>query len=268
MNIIIDATNFYIALYDRQNDIITFPYNVDVLDGSLKDIKSASKSNSSTNEVIQTGKPLFLKKEEMLNQAKIRRSTRHTTPAEQWLGVPLRTKENVIGAIVIQSYDNTDIYDQKDMDLLIAVSDQVALAINRKLAEDAQKKSEKINYALFAISNAVNTTINLDDLYETIHKTLNKIMDLSNFYIALYDKSKDSISFPYSIDEKDSRDSFFKINNVSDPASPSSTAWVIQSGQPLLLNKKYLTARLEKLGKKFIGSPPAIWMGSPLKVCQ
>ncbi|MCK5099135.1 MAG: GAF domain-containing protein, partial [Desulfobacteraceae bacterium] len=142
LNHIIDATNFYIALYDRQNDTISFPYNVDVRDGALRrDINHASKSNSSTSEVIQKGKPLFFKKEEMLARAKQTDFAVSSTPSELWLGVPLKTKGNVIGAIVIQSYDDPDIYDQKDMDLLISVSDQVALAINRKLAEDAQKKS-------------------------------------------------------------------------------------------------------------------------------
>jgi GGDEF domain-containing protein len=43
LNHIIDASNFYIALYDRQNDTIAFPYNVDLVDGALPDIKNADK---------------------------------------------------------------------------------------------------------------------------------------------------------------------------------------------------------------------------------
>ena len=74
------------------------------------------------------------------------------TPSEIWLGVPLIVKEKVIGAIVIQSYDNPDIYDQKDMELLISISDQIGLAIDRRLVEDAQKKSEQIKEVLIPIS--------------------------------------------------------------------------------------------------------------------
>ena len=266
LNSIIDATNFYIALYDKNNDVITFPYNVDVLDGELEDIKNASKSKSSTNEVIHKGKPIFLRKKEMLAKVKVRNVGRATTPAELWLGVPLRIKRGVIGAIVIQSYNDPNIYGPKDMDLLISVSDQVALAINRKLSEDAQKKSDKINKALFSISNAVNTTTNLDDLFESIHKTLNKIMDLSNFFIAIYNKKKDCVTFPYSLDEKDSWDPDFIIENASMPNSPSLTTWIIQSGESVLFSKEDLIAHMKKFRKEIPGTPPAIWMGSPLKV--
>jgi two-component system, sensor histidine kinase and response regulator len=266
LNNIIDATNFYIALYDRPNDIISFPYCVDISDGILKDIKEASKSNSSTNEVIQKEKPLFFKKEEMFTRAKLRNLETYSTPAELWLGVPLKTKEGVLGAIVIQSYDDPDIYDQADMDLLIAVSDQVALAINRKITEDAKKKSEKINKVLFTISNAVNTAHNLDDLFVTIHKSLNRIMDLSNFYISIYNKKKDRLTFPYSVDEKDAWRSNFSIDNVSDPESPSVTSWVIQSGESSLFSREDLIANMKKFGKEIPGTTAAIWMGSPLKV--
>jgi len=52
-------SNFYIAIYDKQADIITFPYYVDLVDGDLPEIKCASRSSSLTSEVIQTGKPVF-----------------------------------------------------------------------------------------------------------------------------------------------------------------------------------------------------------------
>ena len=263
---IVDAVNFYIALYDRKNDTISFPYNMDLRDGTLQEIRQAKKSSSLTNEVIQKEKALFFTKQEIISRAARMNMEVTGTPAELWLGVPLKTKTEVIGAIVIQSYDSATIYDQNDMDLLIAVSDQVALAINRKLAEDARNKSEAINKALFAISNAANTSLSLGDLYESIHNSLNKIMDLSNFYIALYNKEKDVLSFPYFIDEKDPLDSIRIIENVMDPLSPSTTAWVIQSGKPHLFNRDYLIAHMEKINKPFVGTPPSVWMGSPLKI--
>ena len=39
--------------------------------------------------------------------------------------------------------------------------------------------------ALLEISNAVNSTDNLDDLYASIHESLKRIIDVSNFFIAL-----------------------------------------------------------------------------------
>ncbi len=262
---IIDATNFYIALYDKKNDIISFPYYADTVDGDLEDMIHASKSQSLTNEVIQNGKALFFKKKDMYARLNHKWAV-STTPAEVWLGAPLKTKNHIIGAIAVQSYESPDAYTQKDMDLLVAVSDQVALAIHRKLIEDSQQKSEAITKALFAISNAVNTTIDLNDLFESIHKSLGTIMELPNFYIALYDKKKDCAAFPYYVDEKDPKDSIVMVHNVSSPLNPSTTAMVIRSGKSLLLTSEDLTSHIRKIGRKLIGYPPAIWLGSPLKI--
>ena len=46
------------------------------------------------------------------------------------------------------------------------------------------KRAEKINRVLFRISNAVNTTSDLDQLYFSIHQTLSQVIDVSNFFIA------------------------------------------------------------------------------------
>ena len=78
-------------------------------------------------------------------------------PASVWLGVPLIIKDDVIGVMTTQSYRNPNQYNQQDVDIMLSVSDQVAIAIDRKQTEAAQRKSEETNKVLFEISNAVNT---------------------------------------------------------------------------------------------------------------
>ena len=60
-----------------------------------------------------------------------------------------------------------------------------------------RKHAQQINQVLFDISDAVNTTRNLDELYASIHRSLGKIIDVSNFHISLYDKENDSLQFVY-----------------------------------------------------------------------
>ena len=48
----------------------------------------------------------------------------------------------------------------------MSVSDQIAMAIGRKQSDENIKQSEKITRTLFSISNAVNKTDNLYDLYK------------------------------------------------------------------------------------------------------
>ena len=65
---------------------------------------------------------------------------------------------------------------------------------------EQNQRYEKINLTLFEISNAINTTSSLDELYKIIHLALSSIIDTTNFYIASYDKVHDSVTFPYIVD--------------------------------------------------------------------
>ncbi|MCP4371143.1 MAG: PAS domain S-box protein, partial [Deltaproteobacteria bacterium] len=70
---------------------------------------------------------------------------------KNWLGVPLIIRDEVIGVVAVQSYLDADLYDEKDLQVLSAISDQMALAIHRKRAEDALRESEA-RYRLLADS--------------------------------------------------------------------------------------------------------------------
>ena len=58
------------------------------------------------------------------------------TLRKAWLGVPLKVEDRVIGAMVVQSYTNPELYSEKDIGLLEFVSSQVATAIERKRTEE------------------------------------------------------------------------------------------------------------------------------------
>ena len=121
-----------------------------------------------------------------------------------------------------------------------------------------RKQAEKIQDTLFNISNALNTTDNLHDLYSKIREFLGDVIDTTNFYVALYDKKTDLISLPFDVDEKDSYETF--------PAGKTLTAYVIKTGKPLFASKQ-LQDELAKQGKiEIIGTRSEIWLGVPLKV--
>jgi len=79
---------------------------------------------------------------------------------------------------------------------------QQRVALLEKESKQNQR-FEEINSTLFEISNAINTTSSLGELYKTIHLALSSIIDTTNFYIASYDTIHDSITFPYIVDTVD-----------------------------------------------------------------
>ncbi|MDM8543982.1 ATP-binding protein [Desulfococcaceae bacterium HSG9] len=137
---IIDTTNFYIALYDKENNILVFPYYIDQVDQSAPEPLMATSSDSLTSDVILSKKPLFLNKEALVKRAEMNRLI--GAVPQIWLGAPLIIRNEVIGVMAVQSYSNPYCYTKRDIDILTAVSNQVALAIKRKRDEEALKKSE------------------------------------------------------------------------------------------------------------------------------
>jgi len=138
---IIDTTNFYISLLDEKEDKIYFPYHQDEKDDNFH-IEKFSTTNTLTTYVMKTGKPLLNDNNqymEMIAQG-ILTPMGTTTPKSIWLGVPLKIEDEIIGAMVVQSYTNPNLYSEKDIKLMEFVSEQIATAIQRKQMEEEMKK--------------------------------------------------------------------------------------------------------------------------------
>ncbi len=149
---ILDVTHFYIALYHREIDHITFPYNTDHHEHPFEDIPQASQSKSLTAVVIRTGTPLLLTDCEHSSVIATGERELIGTPSQVWLGVPLITNNDVIGAMVMQHYTNPHQYTDRDVEIFQSVSEQIALAIARKQAqkdlETAKAEAESANLEL------------------------------------------------------------------------------------------------------------------------
>jgi len=118
--------------------------------------------------------------------------------------------------------------------------------------------AEAINRVLFLIANAVNTTLNLDDLYTTIHKALGTIIDVTNFFIAIVDSQERTLYFPYFVDTVD--DDFSPISDFD--TESSLTGLVVLQKKPILLHEKDLQERALIHG--IWGPMPLTWIGVPL----
>ncbi len=119
----------------------------------------------------------------------------------------------------------------------------------------------KINRALFEIANSVSTTASLSELFPAIHRSLAAIIDTTNFYIALYDEERDTVSFPYHIDIIDEECS----DLVGVTGMDSLTAKVLEIKRPLLITRSEIVRQKEASGFQIIvGDIPEIWLGVPL----
>ena len=122
----------------------------------------------------------------------------------------------------------------------------------------AEYKKEQIETILYNISKAVLTIDDLDDFSSYIKRELHKVIDTSNFYIALLNEKTDMLKMAIMVDEKEHVDEF--------PAENSLTGYVIKMNKPLMIDLKTHVDLVEKGILKMVGTKSKIWVGAPLKM--
>ncbi len=132
------ARNFYIAMYDDEARMLSFPYFVDEIDEAPG---PEPLGRGLTDYVLRRGEPLLADPAKFLKLEKAGEVESVGAPSIDWLGVPLKVQDRTIGAMVVQTYTEGIRYRPEDMDILTYVSTQVAVAIQRKRAEEALKAS-------------------------------------------------------------------------------------------------------------------------------
>ncbi len=131
---IMPAENLYIALYDEESGMVSFPYFVDQYD---EPPKPHPFGNGWTEYVIRTGKTSLLSRD-LVTKLQDEEGIQNTgADLIDWLGVPLNVKDRTIGVIAVQTYEVGRRYTQEHCDWLTIVSTQIAMAIDRKRAEEA-----------------------------------------------------------------------------------------------------------------------------------
>jgi PAS domain S-box-containing protein len=111
---------------------------------------------SLTAYLFRTQKPLLADKKVYEDLIKRGEAELVGTPSKIWPGVPLKTDRNVIGVVVLQSYTDSTLFSEKDLEMLNFVSMQIAWAIERKQSEEALQKSEEL---LRTVINAAHEAI-------------------------------------------------------------------------------------------------------------
>lgn len=133
---VMDATNFYIALYDPTTDEVSFPLAVE--SDERKEWPPRQGGQGLTEYILANKRPLLLP-----NRVRERIIELGLEPigaeAHSWLGVPMLAGDQVLGVICVQSYEKENVYDQDHLSLLSTLAAQAAVAVrNAQLFQQVQ----------------------------------------------------------------------------------------------------------------------------------
>jgi len=153
---VVYAENCFIALYNKSTGMVESAFFVDQFDQPFPPQKI---DKSCTAYVFRTGRPLLLTQElfdRMVEQGDVELVG---TDSASWVGVPLKTAGETIGALVVQHYENTNAYSNRDVELLTSVGSQIAHAIEHKRAQEAVEEIGKRFQSLVQNSSDLITIV-------------------------------------------------------------------------------------------------------------
>ena len=278
---LMNAENFYIVIYEQTLATIEFVYHVDE-----KDIFPAGAipiedfEGSMTRYVIDTAKPL-LATPELVEELVAHKKIKHVgAKGTDWMGVPLISDGFVIGVMAIQSYSESNRYQQQDLELLTYTAQHVVTtmtrlqdherlqkAVNARTKELMQQirereKSELLQESLFRISELTNdASIDINKFYAMVHNIVGQLINAENFYIAKYSSESDTLTFVYYLDQNS--------KNLAEDFQPRTlsnryTEVVIRQGKTMLLSRNDMLALYEQGVTAKPQTETTSWLGVPL----
>jgi PAS domain S-box-containing protein len=130
------AENFYIAYYNREENLLTFPYFIDKHE---TDASPQKLGKGLTESVLTTGKSKLVDRE--LDDQLIQSEEVDLVgpQAEIWLGVPLKIQDITIGVMVVQDYEVGTTYGETEQQILDVVAYPISRAIERKIVESERE---------------------------------------------------------------------------------------------------------------------------------
>ncbi|MDX9903453.1 MAG: PAS domain S-box protein [Bacteroidales bacterium] len=166
-----NVNNFFIALYNREKDTLTFPFFADERDH----FQETAAKNTLTGWVIKSNKSVLLDENDILKIEKTGAISLVGSPCKIWMGVPLRMDEQVIGAICLQDYKSIDAFNKDDLQVFEFIANQIVLTLQRRKMLDnlitARKRAEE---AAFSKQQFMST------MSHEIRTPLNEVIGISN----------------------------------------------------------------------------------------
>ncbi len=164
---IMDARNLFIALRSRQEGSIAIAYSA----GGKDALEKLPPGRTLTSYIAESDRPLLITREDARRLKESGKIDTVETPAKVWLGVPLRFKEDSIGALVIQNIEDPFAYKRKDLEILEFVSERIAEVIERKRVDDEVRQHiQRLKRTSTSIIFTMAKILELRDPYTAGHQ--------------------------------------------------------------------------------------------------
>ncbi len=258
------ARNFFIALYDEERQLISWPYYIDEVDADLPDPNQwdefgSGEARGATAYVLGTGEPQHFSGERIMEFVERGEFELLGNLPEDSLGVPLKSAEGrTVGVLVIQSYTKDVLYTEQDKDLLAFVGQHVGAALSRARAIEETRQRNAELALINSVQAALAGELEMQAIYDVVGDKIQEIFDAEGVAIAIFAEASGLVSFPYLIELGE------RLRPDPRPLSTGFTSHVLETREPLLINED-LEAEAERRGSRLVaGDMPKSALFVPL----
>lgn len=240
---VMDASIFVAALLTPDGEHLEIEYSAEFGRRSVERVRLPLTTVSGV--VLRSGSPVIIHRPEDWHSVQSITFGEAPDPASALI-VPMKVGDRVVGVLSAQS-SRANSYTQSDCDLLTAISEQAAMAVeNLKNLRASTQRAADLNL-LVEVASAVSSELDLHRVFAMIHGQVKRVIDAPLFFVALRSGESDAVTLEYLVEG----------DRVFPPAQHSIEGTivgrVIESGKPVLVSN---TQERDRLTNTTIGEGP------------
>ncbi len=194
---VMEADNFYVALYNPERQEFRFAYYVQEGQRRQPDPSTWPLGTGLTTQVLLERQPLVT--DDYLAECQRRGLSYIGTPGQAWLGVPLLSGGQVLGVLNVSSFKPDYHYTPEHVQLLSAIADQAAVAIDRmRLYQEMEMRAAQL-LTLNEVSRTINSTLDLPVVLDLIVKKVIELLNVEAGSLLLVDEDTGDLVFQVAL---------------------------------------------------------------------
>ncbi|NWG16181.1 MAG: GAF domain-containing protein [Chloroflexi bacterium] len=176
----------------------------------------------------------------------------------------MRGRQQLIGFVCIgPPLSGAGVYNFEQLRFVQNLTSQIAIAVERaQVVESLERRVRELD-TLSQVSQAVNFTIEYDDLLELISAQTGKLIDAPHFYIVLRDAATDRLYFAFFSEDYDR---YRERENRRWTLGRDLFSEVLRDGQPLRVGDYAAAMRQRHAEMRLVTPDIKAWMGVPMIV--
>ena len=195
--------NFFVAIYDENSGLISFPYYVDEKEPAVTYHQPMllTDHHGVTGWVLRTGRTAkhgWKEINQLIASGEIKSIG---IPNVDGIAVPIQVEGKTIGVVFIQSYDNNIHFTARDERLLAAVAQQLAGALGPASTIEESRQRDFELQMISSIQEGLASRLDMKAIYDLVGEKILAIFDANGVLLYTFDMEQDRLETRYAVEK-------------------------------------------------------------------